>query len=167
MSREVHRRAHRPHARRLQDDLDKLADSRGSIDGLVARPGLKSSPRAATSCRRALEDDLDKLSEARSNIDSIVAGGQVEKLAEGRDILTRALELDLHQNHTSGRAGTCQTLIDQQVEQIRRRSGHAGARPSEEDVQKLARESRSSIDGLVSVQVEKLAKGPRYPHARA
>ena len=126
---------------------------------------------------KALEDDLAKLAESRSSIDGLVAG-QVEKLAEGRDILTRALEADLNtirsaiadqSQKLSENRGEFARVLEADLENVNslRRavtatssSGIAStlSKALEDDLAKLA-ESRSSIDGLVAGQVEKLAEG--------
>ncbi|RWL38996.1 hypothetical protein, partial [Mesorhizobium sp.] len=106
-----------------------------------------------------------------------LVAGQVEKLAEGRDILKRALEADLNtiqgaivdhsQKITGHRAELSRALDADMANASGLMQTHADqlsqnratlSKALEDDLAKLA-ESRSSIDGLVAGQVEKLAEG--------
>ncbi|TIQ54331.1 MAG: hypothetical protein E5X64_44375, partial [Mesorhizobium sp.] len=70
----------------LEDDLAKLAESRSSIDGLVAGQ-VEKLAEGRDILKRALESDLN-------TIKSVISD-QSEKLVEDRSILSKALEDDL------------------------------------------------------------------------
>ena len=74
---------------RLEEDLNKLNESRTGIDNIVAGQ-VEKLAQGRDILARSLEGDLQKLSETRAAIDETVAG-HVGKLAEGRTMLTEAL----------------------------------------------------------------------------
>ena len=79
----------------LEDDLAKLAESRSSIDGLVAGQVREDWPKAATSVRRALRSRPAENRGEPQPTSTTSSPGTSASLAEGRDALTRALEDDL------------------------------------------------------------------------